>query len=181
MENNKFNPFLTEISKTLVEQTYSEIKTNDKLLMAKLSILNHYDNEGYDSDKIVEKVKECNENGIIEFANNLINDDTKFKSVDDVINKFEENISDINIFLRTYCCYNDYHPYDVYDENLESGNVDGIFSVLGHDEKVNVLSNVSSRINKKYNSIYTDSMLNHIWGRLTNDEKYAGIKMEIEY
>lgn len=182
MEKNNIIPFLTEISKTLVEQTYSEIKTNDKLLMAKLSILNYYDSEGYDCDEIITKVKESGEHETIAFANTLFNDKgIQFDSIDDVINNFNEDMSIIDNFIWVYCYYNGYNTDDVYANNIDAGNLDGFFSILGIDKKVDILSNVSSRINKKYKSIYTDSMLNHIWGRLTHDEKYAGIKMVIEY
>lgn len=182
MEKNKFTPFLTEISKELVEQTHEEIRTNDKLLMSKLSILNHEDSNGVAFDYVLGQIKGCDENGVVEYANQMVGDnETHFNTVDDIISRFDEEMSKTENFLLTYCYYNDYCLYDVYESNIEAGNVDGLFSIMTHNERVSVLSNVSSRINTKYGSMYRDSMLNNIWGRLTNDEKRAGIKMEIEY
>ena len=182
MEKNNIIPFLTEINKVLVEQTREEIKTDDELLMAKLSILNHYDSEGYDCDEIISKIRECDEQEMVVFSNNLFSDrEIQFNSIEDIVNNFKEEMSDINTFLWIYCYYNGYNMDDVYRGNIESGNLDGLFSILETGVKVDVLSNVSSRVNRKFKSIYSESMLNNIWGRLTTDEKNAGIKMEIEY
>lgn len=62
-------------------------------------------------------------------------------------------------------------------ENIKNENYDERFKELSHDDKVNVLSNVSSKINKRFKPIYSESILNNIWNMLTEDSKRVGIEM----
>lgn len=62
-------------------------------------------------------------------------------------------------------------------ENIKNENYDERFKELSHDEKVDLLSHVSSKINKRFKSIYSESILNNIWNMLTEDSKKVGIEM----
>ena len=62
-------------------------------------------------------------------------------------------------------------------ENNVNQNYDEIFNDLSREEKVNLLSNVSSKINKRFQSLYSDSILYRIWNCLTYESKKAGVEM----
>ena len=62
-------------------------------------------------------------------------------------------------------------------ENNVKQNYDEMFNSLSREEKANLLSNVSSRINKRFKSLYSESILENTWNLLTEDSKRAGFEM----
>ena len=62
-------------------------------------------------------------------------------------------------------------------ENIKNETYDERFKELSHDDKVDVLSHVSSKINIRFKPIYSESILNSIWNMLTEDSKRVGIEM----
>ena len=173
--DKKFKTWLVCLCDKTINETYEDIKNNDKLLLARLSMINFCDANGYDITKSVNKIKKLTERKLIDFANFEIFN-VYFKTVDDICNLFDNDMSDIETFFYTYCLYNGYDVVKVYNENIKCGNLDGVFEVIPNNDKVDALSNVTDSVKKELSSIYTKKHLTKVWNTLDEEQKFEALK-----
>jgi hypothetical protein len=164
-----------KVGKEELESIKDILLKADRLQFAKVCVMEFITMEGLE-EELLEKVRNASEKELISITNALLFE-KEVKSVDDIINLFSKDMSDLDIFLHGLCLYDGFSIVDVYRENLQFDNVDGLFEVLLRDDKVTVLSQITDKVNPSIKSIYNDAFLETIWKTLTFADKYTGLEM----
>lgn len=164
-----------KVGKEELESIKEILLKADRLQFAKVCVMEFITMEGLE-EELLEKVRNASEKELISITNALLFE-KEVKSVDDIINLFSKDMSDLDIFLHGLCLYDGFSIVDVYRENLQFDNVDGLFEVLLRDDKVTVLSQITDKVNPSIKSIYNDAFLETIWQTLTIADKYTGLEM----
>ncbi len=163
-----------KVGKEELESIKEFLLKTDRIQFAKVCVMEFIAMEGLE-EELLEKVRNASQDELIVITNGLLFE-KEVKTVDDIINLFARDISDLDILLDGLCLYCGYSKIDAYRENLQFDNVDGLFEVLLRDDKVTVLSKITDKVNPSIKSIYNDAFLETIWQTLTFADKYTALE-----
>lgn len=163
-----------KVGKGELESIKEFLLKTDRIQFAKVCVMEFITMEGLE-EELLEKVRNASEKELISITNTLLFE-KEVKSIDDIINLLSKDMSDLDLFLHGLCLYGGFSIVDIYRENLQLNNVDGLFEVLLRDDKVTVLSKITDKVNPSMKSIYSDVYLETIWQTLTFADKHTGLE-----
>ena len=170
--------FLTQLNRELVKDTIYETKKNDKVLFVKVGLLNCLSNDGYDSDEVIEKIKDLDEKDVIAFANDYFMD-YEIYTIDDAIEILNPDTSIIDNFFWSYGYYFGYTVDEMFKKNFENGNYDGIFELMTKDEKFSVMELTYIKLSSTFKSIYSDEYLIRVWSEILPEVKEEALRSKL--